>query len=1856
VGRAHKDGTFDVKGLQTGDYSVAFWDESQNYILAVLAYHVTSAPTAPMITAATRTGNNNTTLRLTFDTNSGLSNGTNIVLAGGTPSWAGNFRVTNVQSNGTLVTISPRNGTPNPTASATTLPTMTSPAVQAYATGSCVGGSPCVPTVNFTSDPGLAVGTTVYFSSKSSAGTVDPKWTGNFQVLTVSNGGRTVTLAKVDPTTKPTGAPTYPLSMNVTDAGQILLPGWFTDLQGSVFNDLNGNGKRDVCRTRCQASIDEGYAKNADGNWEEPGIPDFTLTVRTRGNSLQDQGAAVAKTNDEGTFDLSQGYPLGQFLIFEAYNTRFKNIGYSYTTDNDPTEHTVISSQVDINFLPIIGLSAKIDVGVQPYEGAENGGIVGTVTYDVTRNEFDPAYSVQEDYQPGIPNIPVQLWKSHETDKPKPAPYSDGAAAQVGISKSTGTECVRREADRGKNAVTDPSQDCKPFDYYITESWQRPTGCLALDINGHRLAGEKALPAPPSTVDYSHNPDTAQPNAQSVDCVESPMNGFQIGGNGTVDGNYALTNLITKAALDSKQGDLSSLYTDTKDTGAFWDDLTNDDYVVEVVNPADTVNNTPVTGTKLDPDQGGYVKGGTAVKKLYRFTDETSINVFSGDTYVPQGGFGPAVPDQSGTGDPSLHVTPKNMRVDSNSLGAGTVAKCVGTVAEVTDDNKDLRDTQGSPYIGQKRPVCDSKIVKVAGGRSVNPAFFIYTDVPIPSKFFGLMNDDLNVNVDRRSVLLGEVAPVSNGPVGIYDENGNWKYTAHTDVNGFYEVLLPSMDTYNCPLPAGPCPNVYRLVGNDPGTLAHRNLDYNPQFRTIATEFQAWAGVIHPVDQAPTHQGITIEGPAAQFGALSLCKLDDTNPVLFAIDKPYFDSTSPGGNSYTLKGTGFDANASVTLTGKPSSGHANGVWVTQSSTSGSGTVITFTVPSGIPVGPYQLDIHNPSPGLSTVNGLTFHVLGSGYLSKTDVYEVKPVAEVVNNVATNPSTWHDNRSARTFTPQNDAWDPATDTPAGYGAPAAAPFNQSKYGAPVTGGRAIQRAIEAAHLATYGDGSRRNRGDGRPKMIVVYPNDASNYAAHNPNAAYFENVVVHGNVKLQGVGPGGVTATTNVWGTNIDASQFWSATQVVAPGANQQTSDGSYSDDWRTFANGINRTDTTVAELPEGEGVLAIAESQSQYGGTNAPNSSVTFRPGVDGILLTGGDQQGNPGNVNTAPGAIGDGVPGPTAPGPAQGGAITLDRYVRDFNITNNLIQSNGGTYGAVRIGTPDIAGTSASNHNDRVTVADNRFVANGGTNLAGALGLFYGADNYSVKGNDFCGNFSAEYGGAVSQYGLSPGGSIKNNRIYYNQAYDEGGGIFIAGNLPASTTALSKGAGAVTIDGNALISNQSNDDGGGIRFLMAGNFPMLVQNNIIANNLSTHEGAGVALDDAPNVTLVNNTIVKNITTATAATNAAIADGTKPANPAGISTGGNSPQLQKTLSNDSPNWSRPKMLNNILADNRAGWVSVPASGDLWAISGIGQGGPTDIQRWDVGVSSAAGLCTSWHYNNNDQVGHCTSALNTADFGAAAASNTTNALAAPQHANTFPTSYRGSPNIAAGTDGTVAAPGGVGFELPQDFGVDILGWRVNTNVSFPVIVARMAPINLLANYHLLNPSTTFAQGVGVTSGAGATAPAYDIDNDQRPTGQNDHPDRGADQSVPVVSVPTGDLGVAVTANKSQVPKNGNSTQRTVVFTVTLTNVGTSLATGVTFTQAQVNNLSWQNSSVSCTAAGLSTCPNSFSSTTNSRTVDIAGGGSVILTITATVSTSNSNSPSPAVYGVSVAAPAGFTDTNNNNNSSSASVVRA
>ena len=77
-------------------------------------------------------------------------------------------------------------------------------------------------------------------------------------------------------------------------------------------------------------------------------------------------------------------------------------------------------------------------------------------------------------------------------------------------------------------------------------------------------------------------------------------------------------------------------------------------------------------------------------------------------------------------------------------------------------------------------------------------------------------------------------------------------------------------------------------------------------------------------------------------------------------------------------------------------------------------------------------------------------------------------------------------------------------------------------------------------------------------------------------------------------------------------------------------------------------------------------------------------------------------------------------------------------------QNNGGAYGTIRIGTPDLPAPDTNNHNENVRIANNRIIANAGTNLAGGIGIFAGADNYEVASNDICGNFSAEYGGGIS--------------------------------------------------------------------------------------------------------------------------------------------------------------------------------------------------------------------------------------------------------------------------------------------------------------------------------------------------------------------------------------------------------------------------------------------------------------------------------------------------------------------------------
>ena len=434
----------------------------------------------------------------------------------------------------------------------------------------------------------------------------------------------------------------------------------------------------------------------------------------------------------------------------------------------------------------------------------------------------------------------------------------------------------------------------------------------------------------------------------------------------------------------------------------------------------------------------------------------------------------------------------------------------------------------------------------------------------------------------------------------------------------------------------------------------------------------------------------------------------------------------------------------------------------------------------------------------------------------------------------------------------------------------------------------------------------------------------------------------------------------------------------------------------------------------------------------------------------------------------------------------MHAYARNLRISNNLVIGNSGSYaGGIRVGTP--YATTSDNQNDNVRIAFNRIRDNGGTNLAGGIGLFNGTQAFVVDNNDVCGNFSAEYGGGLSVFGLSPGGRVSANRFWFNESYDEGAGVFFAGELPANPDALSTGTGAQTVTGNEIVVNTANDDGGGLRLLQVNNARYDITNNIIADNVSTHEGGGIALDDATNVRIVNNTVARNITTATAVTS----DGSPAA--AGLSTGQNSVQLQATLPAGSPTFSKPVLFNDVFWENKAGtW-------DGTTVAGIGLTGTGPENFWDMGSTDGSGPLQPRY-----------SVLTTPNAGQ---------ISPPVAGNIRGTDVPVTSTATTSPWFDAITSGGNLFVSPYSVTVDVATLRTFPGFRQSVIVVANVPPDQQGDYHLAAaPGGAPALGLGVSrfdyGGTIGTveAPRTDIDGDIRytvPPSNIQRIDAGADE---------------------------------------------------------------------------------------------------------------------------------------------------
>ena len=147
-----------------------------------------------------------------------------------------------------------------------------------------------------------------------------------------------------------------------------------------------------------------------------------------------------------------------------------------------------------------------MDWGVHAYDptGANgvdprNGGIVGTVSYDTTRNELDPQYAADR----GLAAGHLRTSRSSCT-RPSRARHDTPARP------ATPTDRYELDAD-GSYAKG------KLLNTYVSEHWSRPTGCTARDVDGNPLV-------------HGVDENVLVPNQETDgECISSFMQGIQFG-------------------------------------------------------------------------------------------------------------------------------------------------------------------------------------------------------------------------------------------------------------------------------------------------------------------------------------------------------------------------------------------------------------------------------------------------------------------------------------------------------------------------------------------------------------------------------------------------------------------------------------------------------------------------------------------------------------------------------------------------------------------------------------------------------------------------------------------------------------------------------------------------------------------------------------------------------------------------------------------------------------------------------------------------------------------------------------------------------------------------------------------------------------------------------------------------------------------------------------------------------------------------------------------------------------------------------------------------------------------------------
>jgi hypothetical protein len=686
--------------------------------------------------------------------------------------------------------------------------------------------------------------------------------------------------------------------------GDIGVPDWFGRTLGTAYIDANENGVRDP---------------------GERGLPRQDLDTRFKDGTIQ--YATVA--DNKGNYRFDEVFPNLAWTITEVGYGRFKNTGAAaYATDleGNPLNYPWVNDCTDIDSNPVSpctpGSAVRECTNVDDWRTCEHGpinqdlGLAGllqaTINWAGLTNYIDwgkKAFAPGENG--GIVGIVFNAVTRNELNARLQAaedyePGIPGAVIKLYAPKRDGSGRIMYDPDTG--AVM---KDHLAAIYDGADSWydSLPTDCNPVSTMGR-------------------DPTEVQPYPAIWErCLEllSLQNQTRPG---VFDGGYAFdmdcTNPSATDPFDPAQLGDPELGQCTPVAAGDW--------VVEV-----------------EPPLG------------YQVVKEENINVFSGDAFIPQ------IPPPPCAGP--LHTVDVVDNLANANFALNDPAHTQGVYnPDFLATTSPLAPLGGSPYEGRRMPLCNARLVHLQTGQNANSDFFFFTEVPPPGRLQGLLTDDLNNELDPNMPMYGDKRGIPNAPIGIRDFKGKLIQVVYTDDNGYFEALVPSTGTYNCPLPAGPCPGMYEVIGNDPGDPDNPT-NWNPNYGSLKLELDIWPGLTTLADVAILPITSFVATPGSQFETAFECNVPATTPNVLSVSQPYGSSANPG--SFFINGAGFGDTQGL--------GSVKLDSVSLSATSWTSTTIEVSMGqlSLVSTGPHQLLVTNNS-GATSPLGITFHVLGAGY--------------------------------------------------------------------------------------------------------------------------------------------------------------------------------------------------------------------------------------------------------------------------------------------------------------------------------------------------------------------------------------------------------------------------------------------------------------------------------------------------------------------------------------------------------------------------------------------------------------------------------------------------------------------------------------------------------------------------------------------------------------------------------------------------------------------------------------------------------------------------------------------------------------